>query len=171
MQIMVSVGRSAAALWDAQAGTFLGTVTPASAAVPSGMPGMSPPPVDADDENAINTTVGLQLDTVTLRAMHGVGTDVPPLGAPLREEASPDDQSVAHKLDTAAKTAHSFASSFAKKCGVSCRHCNAPCAIFARLTCAFWQSHQGLQQQCCIAKILKQVSALQGPDKHQGLGP
>lgn len=124
VQIMVSAGRATAALWDAQAGTFLGTLTPLGNSAPASVHGGAP--VDTADEYAINTTVGLQLDTVTQRAMYGVGMDVPPLGAPLRESEPAEEQTVARKLDTAAKTAHSFASTFAKKCAIGDGHSFGP---------------------------------------------
>lgn len=109
-QVVVSAGRANAILWDAQSATFLGTLAPFGSA--------------PDSSAAIDVTAGLELDRVSQRALRGPSAPVPPLGAAsVMPEESFDDPKFRQQLSHAASTAHSLASTFARKCALVAAAC------------------------------------------------
>ena len=102
VQVVVSAGRSNAALWDAQSGVFLGTI--ASFGSPM------------DNANLIDPTTGWALDPLTQRALRGATAPMPPLGTmPVDHDSGSEEQRMRRQLGNAASTAHSVASNITKK--------------------------------------------------------
>jgi hypothetical protein len=108
LQIVVSAGRSSAALWDAQSGVFLGSIC---------VYGQSADSMRANAE--VNPDTGVAINATTGRAERGPYAPVPALGTPLPELSSPEEVTVGQKFNTAAAAAQVFATSFAKKCGLN----------------------------------------------------
>jgi hypothetical protein len=114
VQMLITVGKQSAALWDSQSGTHLGNI------YTSGVPNTH---VDA---HKIDSDVGVQVDGATNRAYSGAtGAHVPPLGSDLADTMGPEQHAMSTTINKMSSTAAAVTTAAAKKC-VRVPHVEAP---------------------------------------------